>query len=366
MKLEPVPTAPGRRPTTPPVTAPSHFWLLLSLVGVSFIVGFFGALLAKYYPVQWPLAQYILVSDSTTTPLVLVDQAEPSSHAQVLAAWQEQLTPTVVTIFAGNEQRLLPQTALSTGVIISADGWIVSWTQPIRWYTNFTVVVSDGRVLPSTAVVHDAYSDVTYIKITASQLPVVNFRASPPLLGDDVVLFTQSVHSGPRVEFSTIENVAFNDTSEFSTSQANVVYLVSSASRAEYRGGPVFDVDGNMVGLNMLDHRILPVADIASGVYDIFAQGAVQRHGVDITYQPLDRLVNSETGTYAHGAKLVQFNSVVAGLEVEDIILAVGDTKIDRQHDFSAVLAEYDAGDMVELQIVRAGKKQTVAVVLGL
>lgn len=54
-----------------------------------------------------------------------------------------------------------------------------------------------------------------------------------------------------------------------------------------------------------------------------------------------------------------------AGLRVGDVVTAVDRTPVDRNHELSDILAEYEPGDRVTLTFWRAGQSQTVRLILG-
>jgi putative serine protease PepD len=54
-----------------------------------------------------------------------------------------------------------------------------------------------------------------------------------------------------------------------------------------------------------------------------------------------------------------------AGIKSGDIIVAIGDTTIDKEHPLNAVLAQSAPGDKVDLKVLRDGKTLTISVTLG-
>jgi S1-C subfamily serine protease len=57
--------------------------------------------------------------------------------------------------------------------------------------------------------------------------------------------------------------------------------------------------------------------------------------------------------------------AATAGIQEGDIITAIGDTKIDREHPLDAVLSGYAPGQTVTVKLLRDGQERTVNVTLG-
>lgn len=370
MDRKKIPTAPGERAKRAQMLNGKTLkkrrtlGLLILVMFVSFIVGFSGSLMARSYPANWPLAESLIISDSVTPEIVFVDSDRDSSSTAVMTVLQARQSKTIATIFPVTSAEFSEPEELGKAVIISTDGWLVALAEVVGNRTSVAIVLSDGKLFVTDELISDAYSDVVFIKIDASQLPVIDFRTDPIKLGEPLIFYTLAINSGDRVSFGQIENTGFHSDNIFSTAKPNLLYLTDHASRDEYLGSPVFDRSGAMIGLNMLDHLILPVDEISRHVYDIFSKDEIELHSILIDYKPLYRTVDTDTGFRKRGVEIITLGSLIPGLKIGDIILAVDDVNLDIDSDLSDILANVTLGDNVVFKISRAGIQSEVTVTI--
>lgn len=366
MKRETVPTAPAERAKRVPKIAVrlQVFWVFLGVIIISVIVGFSGSILARSYPPHWPFASTILVSDTQTPELVFIDSGPDTVSTEIVSVLKERQAKTIVSVFSNTANEYTDETELGKGIIISTDGWIVLLGQILDNQTSLTIALPDGRVFITEELILDTYSDVVFAKIDASQLPVVDFRTSEVQLGESLIFYSYSVANADRVSFGQIENLAFASDTTFSTEHPNLVYLTDQASRLEYFGAPVFDMSGALVGIDALDHRIIPVADISRNIFTIFSEKDISQRDTVIEYSPLYRVADSEAAIAQKGVKITSISKAVKGLEVSDVILSINDTPLNAKNDLSNLLADIPIESEIIMKISRDGKQSTITVTL--
>lgn len=379
----------------------------VSLVLVAIVAGVAGALIVQSYPVDWPGARWLHFSASsalfnsgntsgnTIGPgIVYVDRANDTNGAQLVKLLQSHQTKTVVSVYdadtvtdavtdtltnsaidvATDAEQLADATELGKGIIVSSDGWIAIVSAVLAKDStggeDYVIGLHDGRVFTSDQVVVDAYSGVTFVRIPATQLPTADFRTTDPQVGEDIIMHTFSMMNGDRFHFGHLENITFHGvgtasgqlanqfSTQFSTQRVNRYYLVDQAGTSEYAseymagylGGPVFDEQGQMIGLTMADHQVLPINVVSRLLYPIFSDGNVTHHGIDVAYQPVDS-----------GAEITVKHQASSPLKVGDIVTEVNGITIDAEHDLSDVLTELELGQTVDVNIVRGDKQLTIA-----
>ncbi len=362
MKRETVPTAPAERAKREPkaVVRLQVFWIFLGVICISVIVGFCGAILARSYPPHWPLASSILVSDTQTPELVFIDSGPDTVSTELVAILKERQAKTIVSVFPNSATEYTDETELGKGIIISTDGWIVLLQDIVNNATSLAIALPDGRVFVTDQLIPDTYAGVVFAKIDASQLPVVDFRTSEVQLGEPLIFYSYSVANADRVSFGQIENLAFASDTTFTTEHPNLVYLTDYDSRPEYVGAPAFDMSGTLVGINALDHRIIPVGEISRNIFTIFSKKDITKRETVIEYIPLYRVADSEAAIAQKGVKITGLSLAVDGLEIGDIILSVNDTTLNSQNDLSTVLADIPPDTELEMKITREGKQSSV------
>ena len=78
--------------------------------------------------------------------------------------------------------------SLGSGVIVSADGYVVTNNHVIQGAEEIAVVLSDGRVVNAHVIGGDAETDLAVLKIDSSNLPSITIADEIPLNVGDVVL----------------------------------------------------------------------------------------------------------------------------------------------------------------------------------
>lgn len=366
MKRQTIPTAPAERAKREAsnVKRIHVFWIFIATIIISVVVGFCGSIFARSYPANWPLAQIILVSATQTPELVFIDSKPDTVSTEIVSLLKERQAKTIVSIFPSTATEYAEANELGKGVIISTDGWIVVLDEVVGTHDSLTVVLPDGRVFVSEELLRDEYSGIVFAKIDASQLPVIDFRSSEVQLGEPIILYTYSVANADRVSFGQIENLAFSSTAEFTTAQANLLYLTDHESRPEYLGAPVFDMSGALVGISALDHQIIPINEISRNIFNVFSNKEIVQRSVVIEYTPLYRVADSESAIAQKGVKVTNISSPVEELEIGDVILSVNDTPLNTKNDLSTLLADLPVEEEIEMKISRDGKQSTINVSL--
>ena len=150
--------------------------------------------------------------------------------------------------FGERDNRMESQVGLGSGVIVSADGFLLTNNHVIEGASDIEVQLNDGRTAPATVVGSDPESDVAVLKIALDRLPVIAFANTDGLQVGDVVLAIgnpfgvgQTVTSGivsalgrNQLGINTFENFIQTD----------------AAINPGNSGGALIDTQGNLLGIN--------------------------------------------------------------------------------------------------------------------
>jgi serine protease Do len=153
--------------------------------------------------------------------------------------------PSVVNIFSAREVAAL---SLGSGVIVSADGVIVTNSHLIDNADVVAVVLADGRELAATVVGSDPRSDIAVLRVDAHHLHPIGFADSSKLrVGDLALAIGNPFGIGQTVTMGIISatgraNLGINDVEDFIQTDA--------AINPGNSGGPLVDMDGKLVGIN--------------------------------------------------------------------------------------------------------------------
>lgn len=265
-----------------------------------------------------------------------------------------------------------------SGVIISADGYIVTCNHVISDASKITVRTADGTEYSATVVGADSQTDVAVVKIDATGLTVASFGTSADLeVGDFVIAI-----GNPLGELGgTVTNGIISALSRDVTIDGQTMTLLqtNAAVNPGNSGGALFDENGYLVGIVNAKSSgddvegigfAIPIDLVKTISEDLINQGYVSGRftlGVSILEisdeQTAAMYRVDRTGVYV---KAVQSggNAQLAGMQAGDCIIKFAGKEIQTYDDLSAALESCTAGQQVDVTVVRSGQEYTLSVTL--
>ena len=137
---------------------------------------------------------------------------------------------------------------LGSGVIVSADGYILTNHHVVESADEIQVALHDGRTLLAKVVGTDPETDLAVLKIDASKLPAITFSQSDQAsIGDVVLAIGDPFGVGQTVTMGIISalgrsHLGINTFEDFIQTDA--------AINPGNSGGPLVDTNGNLIGIN--------------------------------------------------------------------------------------------------------------------
>lgn len=409
-KVTPVPSRPvtavKRQWSGPPVQNRVLGFILL-IVLVSGLSGYGGAWLLHHN-------QGGLVVSSLNGQKKIV-----TSQSQLISQIAKTVGPSVVSVnvnitnssdqssagLFGFSQPVQEQAA-GTGIIISADGLIVTNRHVVpAGTTSVNVTLSDGTELKNVSVVgrtNDGDSlDVAFLKVNDAQghklTPATIGDSSTVQVGDNVVAignalgqFQNTVTSGiisgyGRSVQAGQDNGSGGLSSSAATENLDDLFQTDAAINEGNSGGPLVNLNGQVIGINTAIAGnaqnigfAIPINDVRGLIDQVLKTGKFARPYLGVRYIPLTADVANEfklsvqKGAFIAPSRDSSSPSVVpgspadkAGLKTNDIITALNNTNIDQNHSLTSLLDQHQPGDKVTLTVIRGGKTQHVGVTLG-
>ncbi len=283
-----------------------------------------------------------------------------------------------------SEPQTREQRSGGSGVIISADGYIVTNNHVIEDATKLKVKLNDGRTFDAKLVGTDPTTDVALIKVDEKDLPTIPFGNSNDLRLGEWVLAIGS----PFDLQSTI-------TAGIVSAKARQLGVIPDELRVESfiqtdaavnpgnSGGALVNTRGELVGINTVIKSstgsyigysfAVPETIVRKVVVDLKEYGVVQRAMLGVRYRAIDDLfieqMGEELGITKTGGLYV--NEVVeggaaedAGLRKGDIITAVDGKKTNDASAMSEQMAQYRPGDKITIEYNRNGMEKKAQVTL--
>ena len=274
-------------------------------------------------------------------------------------------------------QKAQPTLAQGSGFFISPDGFVVTNNHVVEDAEDITVTLENGDKYPATLVGTDPRTDVALIKVKADgkTFPFVEFETKDPRVGDWVLAVGNPFGLGGTVTAGIIS--AHNR--DIGSGPYDYLQIDAAVNRGN-SGGPSFDLDGKVVGVNTAIFSpsggnvgiafAVPAALVQEVVTQLKATGTVDRGWLGVVIQNVsDDIANSIGMKEAKGAMITKVTedgpAAKEDLKAGDVIVEVNGEKIDDSRDLARKIAELHPNTPVKLSIVRYGEKREVDMKLG-
>ncbi|MGE3961377.1 MAG: S1C family serine protease [Dehalococcoidia bacterium] len=288
----------------------------------------------------------------------------------------------------GASDTLVPA-GVGSGVVIDDEGHILTNHHVIAGAASVVVRFTDGREFDAEVVGTDPRTDLAVLRIEGEDLPVAALGASGELVvGEWVVAIGNALGlvGGPTVTVGVVSAVG-RTVQEPPTQGGQGAFLfdviqTDAAINPGNSGGPLLNLEGEVIGINTLgagNAGSVPVQGISFAIAidtalplaeEMIATGTVTHPYIGIFYVPLNPAVAGQMGAPVSEGVAVQevasdSPAADAGIAPGDIIIEIDGDPIEGESDLPAALDRLDAGDEVELVVLRAGEEVSVTVVLG-
>ena len=266
---------------------------------------------------------------------------------------------------------------VGSGFIVSADGYVLTNAHVVDDATEVTVRLTDKREFKAKVVGADTRTDVALLKIDASGLPTVRIgRPDASRVGEWVVAV-----GSPFGFDNTVTAGIISAKARRLPEETYVPFIQTDvAINPGNSGGPLFNLDGEVIGINsqIYSHSggcmgisfAIPI-DVAIQVKDqLLAHGTVTRGRIGVGIQDLNQALSDSFGLdSAQGALVTQVEpdspGDKAGLKAGDVILALDGTPIRGSGELPPKVAAMKPGTEATLQVWRDGHKKDIEVTIG-
>ncbi len=272
----------------------------------------------------------------------------------------------------------MPRSSLGSGFIISKDGYVISNYHVIKDADEVMVRLSDRRELTAKVVGTDPRSDIAVLKVeTEKDLPVLKLGSSEKLrVGEWVLAIGSPFGFDHSVTAGIVSAKGRNLPNE------NYVPFIQTdvAINPGNSGGPLFNLDGEVIGVNSQIYSrtggfmglsfAIPI-DVVMNVYQqIRDKGEVSRGWLGVLIQDVtNELAESFHMTEPHGALvskvLPESPAHKAGLEAGDVITKFNGQTIDTSADLPPLVGATGIDEKVAIEILRDGNSQSLSISIG-
>lgn len=382
---------------------------ILLILGIILISGFSGIIVNRYvFPrlaVLKFFADYDFIKKATENVTIInkTEQVYIKEDASVNKIVSQVASSVVnITSYATMEKatsagtvpgQVLPATLKNgTGLIVASDGLVVTYVSAISVGANvkYKVTLDNGNVHDATFFGVDSYSNLAFLKLNASNLPVASFTNSDDArpgekivaVGNDARAHTPFFAAGVLSVFDPYYNLS--EKAVASSEKLEGTFGVDISAQAHYVGGPIVDYSGQIVGITGMVNRDnkeeffqIP-SNKAKAVIDKAIRKELETNcALGIYYVPITKTyatinnLPSESGALIYSSSGQQGLAIIAnspaagaGLKINDLIIAVSAEKIEVGKSLPDLLYKYKKGEEIELTILRNSQELKIKVQL--
>jgi Do/DeqQ family serine protease len=283
-------------------------------------------------------------------------------------------------VFGGRMKKQV-ENSLGTGVIVEADGLVVTNAHVVREADEIAVVLSDGREFAATLALKDDASDLALLRFDTKgeKMPFVSLKPSETLEVGDLVLAIGNPFGVGQTVTSGI--VSAQGRSSLDINDFNFFIQTDAAINPGNSGGPLVALDGGVVGINSAIYSrdggslgigfAIPSEMVASVIAaeksGKSGESGVVRPWLGVTAQSVTSEIGASLGLLRpQGALISALHPASplkkAGIKVSDVVLSVNSHQIKDASEMKFRMATVPLGEKANIKIIRQGKEQTFEV----
>ncbi|MCD8374663.1 MAG: S1C family serine protease, partial [Oscillospiraceae bacterium] len=267
-----------------------------------------------------------------------------------------------------------------TGIVMSADGYILTNAHVISGTVSVAVTLNDGRSYEAKLVGSDTVTDIAVLKIEAENLSPAEFGDSAELSVGDTVAAIGNPLGSAFVGSLTDGIISAIDRSYNMNGSIISLIQTNAAINEGSSGGPLINAYGQVIGITNMKlvsyyssatiegiGFAIPTSTIKPVVDDLIAYGAIpQQPAIGITGIGLteaeQEAYGSPPGVYV--ATITKGTDAENKLQVGDVITAVNGIAVASVNDINDIKADFDIGDTLTLTVWRAGEFLEISLTL--
>ncbi|GHM99805.1 serine protease [Cytophagales bacterium WSM2-2] len=341
---------------------------------------------------------YRLNEKGEMVPLDFTATAEKVTNAVVhirskqSSGSRESNDPVQQYFFGPNGTQRMPSVSSGSGVIINADGYIVTNNHVVQDADVVDVTLHDNRSFKAEVIGTDPDTDLALLKISQKDLPYLPFVNSDNAKVGEWVLavgnpfnltstVTAGIISAKGRNINIINSNPGRNAEEGNTAIESFIQT-DAAINPGNSGGALVNLDGGLLGINTAiasptgsysGYGFAIPSDIVSKVVeDLLAFGTVQRGwlGIQVTSINSDLAkevgLNLNEGAYVSGFGNMADKSAArqAGIKEGDVIVKLDETTIKSSTALIEYIGRKRPGDKINVTLDRKGKTLTIPVTL--
>jgi serine protease Do len=267
--------------------------------------------------------------------------------------------------------------SLGSGFIISPDGYLLTCAHVVENASEILVRLTDRREFTARIIGVDRRSDVALLKINAANLPQVKIGDPEKVRVGEWVLAI-----GSPFGFENSATAGIVSAKGRNLPRENYVPFIQTdvAINPGNSGGPLFNLRGEVIGINSQIYSrtggfmglsfAVPIDIVMQVTKQLKQGGRVQRGWIGVTIQDVTRELAESFGMKRpYGALIADVlpdgPAAKSGLSVGDVVVGYDGHRINVSADLPPHVGQTPPGSRASLEIIRAGKTQTLAITIA-
>lgn len=331
----------------------------------------YGLALAFLLILLLPSFSHITLPWLSATPQQ--EQQQPISYARAV----RKAAPAVVNVYTRStlvdprslRPRTIERQELGSGVLMSAQGYILTNYHVVYGADYIEVALQDGRWLEAVLIGQDELTDLAVLYVQAENLPVIPQDAElEPQVGDLVLAIGNPLNLGQTITQGIIS--ANGNTGLSSRGYIDFMRMDAAINRGN-SGGALVNSNGTLVGINAAAFQLenqdiqgiffaIPYRLALNVMQKLIKHGRVTRSHLGVAGDAVvnaagDRLISSGQALYGFSITAVNAGgpAAEAGIQVGDIILEIDNKRFDSVQQALNMIAETSPNTELTLTIDR-------------
>jgi serine protease DegQ len=291
-----------------------------------------------------------------------------------------QANDPLFRFFFGDGVRSEPLTGLGSGVIVSADGYVLTNNHVVEGVDEIELMLADGRKLNAKIVGTDPETDLAVLRVQGDKLPAITLGSvDKSQVGDVVLAVGNPFGVGQTVTLGIISALG---RTEVGINTFENFIQTDAAINPGNSGGALVDASGNLIGINTAIYSrsggslgigfAIPVSTARQVMEQIISNGEVVRGWIGVEPQLLTPELAETFGLKNGDSAGVVIAGVIqggpadrAGLKPGEVVTAVNGQPLKQVSDLLNNVAALKPGSAAQLTVLRGANQRMVDVTVG-
>ena len=270
-----------------------------------------------------------------------------------------------------------PMTGQGSGFFVTADGYAVTNHHVVDKAKTVEITTDDGKTYEAKVIGTDPHTDVALLKVDGrSDFPFVKLADKAPRIGDWVLAVGNPFGLGGTVTAGIVSARG----RDIGAGPYDDFIQIDAPVNKGNSGGPTFDVDGNVIGVNTAIFSpsggsvgiafAIPAPTVKSIVAQLKDKGTVSRGWIGVQIQPVTPEIAENLGLKTPEGALVaepqpHSPAAKAGIQAGDVVSEVNGSTVKDARELAKQVGAMAPGTTAKLSVWRKGEEKSFSIVLG-